>query len=69
MRTALKGVPENFEGKGLTVRRGWLEDDPENARPRLFGVTYHTKAKDGGLVVNFCPWCGGRIRFDEKEGV
>jgi hypothetical protein len=70
MSDALQGVPDNFGGKGLTVRRGWLlkADGTEEDRARVLGVTYNRKAKDDGTVVNFCPWCGERIRFDEKSG-
>lgn len=59
---ALRGVPENFEGKGLSVARGWYA---EETRPRRIGVIYHAKARTGGIILNFCPWCGARIRFDE----
>jgi hypothetical protein len=61
MSLALSGVPENSEGKGLSVSRGWIGD---SRMPRVLGVTYHKKARDPGMVANFCPWCGTRIRFD-----
>ena len=63
MSLALSGVPENSEGKGLSVSRGWVG---EEKLPRRIGVTYHKKARDPGILLNFCPWCGARIRFDEK---
>ena len=28
---------------------------------RHFGVCYKTSAKDGGLLLNVCPFCGGNI--------
>lgn len=67
MFEALRNVPENYDGKGLSVSRGWLGDEQQ---PRLLGVTYKRKRGDDGIVLNFCPWCGHSIRFDEpgKEG-
>lgn len=62
MSMALQDVPENFEGKGLSVSRGWLGTEEH---PRRLGVSYRAKARDTGIVLNFCPWCGVRIRFDE----
>ena len=64
MSLALRGVPENHEGKGLSVSRGWLGEE-EHAR--VIGITYRAKAKDMGVILNFCPWCGMRIRFDESS--
>jgi hypothetical protein len=64
MTLALQGVPSNFEGKGLSVSFGWLNDSGEP--PRIVGVVYHRKAQDEGIILNHCPWCGVRIRFDEK---
>ncbi len=26
----------------------------------LYAVAYRTDAKDYGLIINYCPWCGGR---------
>lgn len=65
MALALHGVPENFEGKGLTVARGWFGDKAPSGPPRRIGITYNRKSRDEGLVFNFCPFCGTRIRFDE----
>lgn len=62
MTMALYGTPENHEGKGLSESRGWLGDEKA---PRKIGVTYRTKARADALILNFCPWCGKRIRFDE----
>jgi hypothetical protein len=62
MSLALHGVPDNSERKGLSVSRGWLDDAKH---PKVIGVTYHAKARDPGIILNFCPWCGTRIRFDE----
>lgn len=62
MRLALADAPENHEGKGLSVSRGWLN---EKGPAKLLGVTYHARARDQGIVLNFCPWCATRIRFNE----
>jgi hypothetical protein len=35
--------------------------------PQLIGVTYAPRTGDA-IVLNFCPWCGARIRFDEEAG-
>lgn len=36
--------------------------DPTTESPRMQwrGVSYHERAKDRGLLINFCPWCGGK---------
>jgi len=32
------------------------------------GVVYRATPQDKGLVVNYCPWCGGRpLRMANKE--
>ena len=62
MRLALEGIPENHEGKGLSLSRGWFGEEP---RPRVGGIFFARKARDAApLVLNFCPWCGASIRFD-----
>lgn len=68
MRLALRGVPENFTGKGLSVSFGWIGESSKgpSGPPRLTGVTYSPRAGDA-IVLNFCPWCGARIRFDEGD--
>ncbi len=58
MRLALTGTPENHDGKGLSVSRGWLGDEE---KPRFLGVTYKPRPRAQGLVLNHCPWCGQRI--------
>jgi len=67
MLTALAGVAQNYEGKGLSVMFGWPGDLPQGAQPRLLGVTYRMAAHQDGCILNFCPWCGADIRFDEFE--
>lgn len=66
MALALHGVPQNGTGKGLSASRGWVGEPLGTDPPKLIGVTYHTKARDPGIILNLCPWCGERIRFDEE---
>jgi hypothetical protein len=63
MRLALRFVPANFNGKGLTIMTGWLPDDAKGASPRCLGVSYRRSRSDDGLVLNFCPWCGSSLEF------
>lgn len=65
MKLALcEGDRLGTESKGLHVAFGWFGDE---RRPRRGGVTYNRKARDReGLMLNFCPWCGHSIRFDEE---
>ena len=68
MRTALVGVPENHTGTGLSVSRGWVGLDAEQPAgpPRLLGV-YFKPRRGVPLVLEFCPWCRSKIRFDEED--
>lgn len=34
--------------------------NPESWTLQWRGVSYHMNAKDKGLLINFCPWCGGK---------
>lgn len=63
MRDALTNVPDNHEGKGLSLTCGWL--DGEQGKPRYLGVIYRRTARDAGTVLNTCPWCGASVRFDK----
>ena len=62
MQSAIANVPENYEGKGLTISRGWLGDEKQ---PRLLGIVYRARNRGETFVLNFCPWCGADIRFDK----
>ena len=38
------------------------------SRPAIFrGVAYKTSAKDKGLMLNFCPFCGGQPGDFKRE--
>lgn len=67
MSLALTNARENGEGKGLCVASGWREKDPPGSLSRVFGVTYRARLRTDGIILNFCPWCGEPIRFDETE--
>lgn len=28
---------------------------------KTFGIVYKKTVKDSGLMLNYCPWCGGKI--------
>lgn len=38
----------------------------KTSKTRSIGIKYKTSAKDRGLMLNFCPWCGGDIRYKEN---
>lgn len=33
---------------------------------RFLGVSYHTSAGDKGLMLNYCPFCGGQPGYFER---
>jgi len=37
--------------------------DTTTFEEEFVGVVYKTNAKDKGLMLNVCPWCGGSVRF------
>ncbi len=51
-------------GKGFkalyTVRR-------DSNVTRFLGVAYKTSAKDNGLLLNRCPFCGGQPGYFERD--
>jgi len=36
---------------------------------RNLGPYYRDGAKDGGLLLNFCPWCGSDLEKNWREPV
>lgn len=34
---------------------------------RVAGVSFHTSAKDRGLMLNVCPWCGEPLNWHETH--
>lgn len=33
---------------------------------RFIGYRYKQRAKDKGVMLNFCPWCGASLQFWER---
>ena len=38
------------------------------AKTELLGVAYRENKKDKGLMINYCPWCGGTPGIFKKYG-
>lgn len=55
-------------GKGLHALHTVNRDDPNNTHTRFLGVAYKTSAKDKGLLLNWCPWCGGQPGYFKRVG-
>jgi hypothetical protein len=51
------------KGCGFFALLAMNRSDPgeKQARGKLNGAIYKPNAKDPGLAVNFCPFCGSRI--------
>lgn len=45
------GLLECLEPESLKERTG---------RTYIYGVAYRTNSRDKGLVINYCPFCGGK---------
>jgi hypothetical protein len=43
--------------KGFFACNAMFKNNPENNR--FVGVAYRKGPGDKGLLLNFCPWCGG----------
>ncbi len=37
-------------------------------KERFGGICHHLNAQDKGLMVNFCPWCGGDVQVWKNRG-
>jgi len=51
-------------GKGFKALHTVKRDSNET---RFLGVAYKTSAKDKGLLLNWCPWCGGKPGYFECD--
>lgn len=36
------------------------------SKARYIGIRYRKNRKDRGIMLNFCPWCGGNLQFFES---
>jgi len=53
-------------GKGFKALHTLKMGDPSSVT-RFLGVAYKTSAKDRGLLLNVCPWCGGKPGYFERD--
>lgn len=51
-------------GKGFHAFHTVKRDSNE---ARFLGVAYKTSAKDKGLLLNWCPFCGGKPGHFERD--
>lgn len=61
-----------LERLGSTFTKGFSATEVinlETSKTRSIGIKYKTSAKDRGLMLNFCPWCGGDIQYRETKAV
>jgi hypothetical protein len=47
-------------GKGFKPLYTIQMNSGPSAETRFFGVVYKKSQSDRGLLINFCPFCGGR---------
>lgn len=58
-------APEaNAHAKGLTTV---VVTTLSTGEDRCIGIAYKLDARDNGMMVNFCPWCGEDIQFWETK--
>lgn len=50
----------NSRSKGLSELRLM---NMTTGKLRTAGIVYRTNARDKGLMLNHCPWCGAAIQF------
>lgn len=53
-------------GKGFKALHT-LKMGDQSSVTRFLGVAYKTSAKDRGLLLNVCPWCGGKPGYFERD--
>ena len=49
----------NPKGKGL---KEYILTNFKTGEKRWACIAYHSSAKDRGVALNFCPWCGESLR-------
>jgi hypothetical protein len=50
----------------MIIKRSDLEK--KQVQEKLKGIMYKSKAKDRGLMMNFCPFCGSKIDWFRESG-
>lgn len=59
MTAALRGAKDADAGLDVSV----LISRGRNGKPDLAPFIFYRRAPaDGGVLLNFCPWCGGTLR-------
>lgn len=53
-------------GKGFKALHTVNTNEP-TYEERFLGVAYKTSQKDNGLLLNFCPFCGGKPGYFERQ--
>lgn len=54
----------NSHTKGLSLV---VSTSMKTGKHRVLGVAYRRNAKDRGLLLNYCPFCGKDIRWHEHH--
>lgn len=52
------------DGKGFNALFTFNDDEKKQ---RFLGVAYKRSAKDRGLLLNWCPFCGGTPGYFKRE--
>ena len=61
-----RSCPEHaYEAGRRHERNVYLEERAELQAKLQRQLEKSAVDRDSGIVVNFCPWCGMRIRFDD----
>lgn len=65
---ALTNRLEDYGKKGFfAVNTIGLYDKADSVSWKFRGVAYKTSAKDKGLMLNWCPFCGGQPGHFKRE--
>ena len=54
-------------GKGFKAMHTIRRDGCDGGKARFYGVAYMMSTKDHGLMLNVCPFCGGKPGYFERE--
>ena len=63
-------LSDRIDGRGLGTRSKGFHIlttlNLKSKKERFFGVTYKSSGKDKGLMINWCPFCGGKPGYFER---